>query len=114
MSNGRNDSAYALHQFSIVAVHGINGDAHRTWTSTSTQVCWLNDANLLPNYIRDARVLTWGYNASVVSVKARSTSADRILQHAQTLIAQLQADREVCCLTLLLLALCAATGKIHE
>jgi hypothetical protein len=26
----------------------------------------------------------------------RSTSSDRILQHAQTLIAQLQADREVC------------------
>lgn len=42
-------------------------------------------------------MLTWGYNANVVSLKGKNTSSsDRILQHAQTLVAQLQADREVC------------------
>ena len=80
--------------YSIVAVHGLNGDAHSTWTSQGN-VCWLSHQDLLPKYIPSARVLTWGYNANVMSVKGRSTSADRILQHAQTLIAQLVADREV-------------------
>ena len=81
---------------SIVAVHGLNGDAYSTWTSEKSNVCWLNQEDLLPRYVPSARVLTWGYNANVMSVKGRSTSADRVLQHAQTLIAQLVADREVC------------------
>ena len=49
-------------------------------------------AKICPN----ARVLTRGYNANITSVKGRSTSADRVLQYAQTLFAQLVADREVC------------------
>lgn len=80
----------------IVAVHGLNGDAFSTWTSDAGDICWLNNQNLLPKYLPAARVLTWGYNANVSSTKGRSTSADRVMQHAQTLIAQLVADREVC------------------
>ena len=81
---------------SIVAVHGLNGDAHSTWTSDKGNICWLNHVDLLPKYLPNARILTWGYNANVISLKGRSTSSDRVLQHAQTLVAQLQADREVC------------------
>lgn len=51
--------------------------------------------DLLPKYLPNARILTWGYNANVLSLKGRTTSSDRVLQHAQTLVAQLQADREV-------------------
>lgn len=80
---------------SIVAVHGLNGDAYKTWTSDKGNVNWLKDPDLLPKYLPNARILTWGYNANVVSFKGKSTSSDRILQHAQTLVAQLQADREV-------------------
>ena len=80
---------------SVVAVHGLNGDAYTTWTSDEEKVLWLSHRDLLPKYLPKARVLTWGYNANVTSVKKRSTSADRILQHAQTLVAQLVADREV-------------------
>ena len=81
---------------SIVAVHGLNGDAFKTWTTDKGKVNWLKDPNLLPKYVPSARVLTWGYNANVVSLKGKNTSSsDRILQHAQTLVAQLQADREV-------------------
>ncbi|KAE8395642.1 Alpha/Beta hydrolase protein [Aspergillus alliaceus] len=76
----------------IVAIHGLNGDAIKTWTHESSNVCWLRD--LLPTYINNARVLTWGYNANVNSLMGRSTSSDRILQHAQTLIEELQSDRE--------------------
>lgn len=82
-------------QVDIVAVHGINGDAHHTWTTTPSNICWLSHPALLPNFINNARILTWGYNASVTSRKGRGTSADRILQHAQTLVAQLHADREL-------------------
>lgn len=78
---------------SIVAVHGLDGTAIKTWSTDRT--CWLNDPNLLPKYVPNARILTWGYNANLFDVKKRSTSSDKILQHAQTLIAQLAADREV-------------------
>ncbi|KAG0648829.1 hypothetical protein D0Z07_4939, partial [Hyphodiscus hymeniophilus] len=75
---------------SIVAVHGLNGDPYRTWT-TKSGICWLKD--LLPANLKNARVLTFGYNANATSFLG-STSSDRILQHAQTLVAQLNADRE--------------------
>ncbi|KAG8528218.1 uncharacterized protein KY384_007135 [Bacidia gigantensis] len=42
----------------------------------------------------NARVLAWGYNANAIALKDKSTSSNRILQHAQTLVAQLAADRE--------------------
>lgn len=56
-------------------------------------MCWLSD--LLPNYIKNARVLSWGYNANTNSLGGKATSSDRILQHAGTLIEELQNDREV-------------------
>lgn len=49
---------------------------------------------MLPKALPNARILTWGYNANVHSFMG-STSSDTILEHAHTLIAQLQADREV-------------------
>ena len=50
---------------------------------------------MLPKAIPNARILTWGYNADVHAFLGH-TSSDRIMQHAHTLIAQLQTDREVC------------------
>jgi len=80
---------------SIVAVHGLNGDSIKTWTSESEGVCWLSHPDFLPKYVNCARVLTWGYNANISSLTGKTTSSNRILQHAQTLVAQLDADREV-------------------
>ncbi|KAL8874179.1 MAG: hypothetical protein Q9174_000445 [Haloplaca sp. 1 TL-2023] len=79
----------------VVAVHGLNGDVQKTWTSEKNNICWLSDPDLLPKYLPNARILSWGYNANVMSTGGRATSADKILQHAQTLIAALAADREV-------------------
>lgn len=79
---------------SIIAVHGLNGDPFKTWTTNKTNKFWLGDANLLPLDLKQARILTFGYNAAVAALMGK-TSSDRILQHAQTLIAELVADREV-------------------
>ncbi|KAF1843675.1 ribonuclease-like protein p/mrp subunit [Cucurbitaria berberidis CBS 394.84] len=78
----------------IVAVHGLNGHPFKTWTTNKTNRFWLKDSDLLPTHLKRARILTFGYNAAVASLLGK-TSSDRILQHAQTLVAQLVADREL-------------------
>lgn len=80
---------------SIVAVHGLNGHPFKTWTTQNTNKFWLGDSDLLPSNLKRARILTFGYNAAVTALLGK-TSSDRIMQHAQTLIAELVADREVC------------------
>ncbi|KAJ5113203.1 hypothetical protein N7456_001737 [Penicillium angulare] len=79
----------------IVAIHGLNGHATQTWTSKAQDICWLSNEAYLPRYVPRARVLVWGYNASVASWKGNSPSSDRVLQHAQTLTSQLEADRDL-------------------
>ena len=85
---------YVLTPISIVAVHGLNGHPFNTWTTDKTKTLWLKDDKLLPKNLKQARILTFGYNAAVAALLGR-TSSDRILQHAQTLIAELVADRQV-------------------
>ena len=50
---------------------------------------------MLPEALPRARIMTWGYNADVHAFRG-DTSSNNIMEHAHTLIAQLQADREVC------------------
>ena len=49
---------------------------------------------MLPKMLPNARILTWSYNADVHAFRG-DTSSDNIMQHSHTLVAQLQADREV-------------------
>jgi protein SERAC1 len=79
---------------SIVAVHGLNGDAFKTWTAQKTKKFWLGDLDMLPANLEDSRILTYSYNATVAAICGK-TSSDRIMQHAHTLIAELVADRQV-------------------
>ncbi|KAJ0426152.1 hypothetical protein BJY00DRAFT_323622 [Aspergillus carlsbadensis] len=78
----------------IVFVHGLNGHPHRTWTSTRTGAFWPVD--LLPEVLEQSRVriLTYGYNANVTSF-TDGASKDRILNHSETLAAQLAANRTI-------------------
>ncbi|ORY14148.1 ribonuclease-like protein p/mrp subunit [Clohesyomyces aquaticus] len=78
----------------IVAVHGLNGHPFKTWTTTKTNKFWLADSDLLPSNLKQSRILTFGYDAAVAALLGK-TSSDRILQHAQTLIAELVADRQL-------------------
>lgn len=79
---------------SIVAVHGLNGDAIQTWTTNKTEKFWLGDPEMLPKNMSNARILSFGYDASATAFFGR-TSSDTILQHAHTLVAELVADRQL-------------------
>ena len=87
-------NASYINPSSIVAIHGLNGHPFKTWTTEKTNKLWLRDVDLLPSHLKQSRILTFGYNAAVAAFLGK-TSSDRILQHAQTLIAELVADREV-------------------
>lgn len=80
--------------FSIVAVHGLNGDAFKSFTASNSKKFWLGNADMLPQDIPNCRVLTFSYPASVAAVFGRTSSAT-ILQHATTLVQELIADRQV-------------------
>jgi hypothetical protein len=77
-----------LHRFSIVAVHGLNGDLVETWTNPKTKAFWLRD--YLPLDITGARVLSFGYNADAAF---GNTTAD-VIDHAKDLLSSLIDKRE--------------------
>lgn len=79
---------------SIVAVHGLNGDAIKSFTSGKNQKFWLGDTDMLPRDLANCRILTFSYPASVAAVFGK-TSSETILQHATTLVHELVADRQV-------------------
>jgi hypothetical protein len=75
-----------------VAVHGLYEDHIETWTDPDSRIFWLRD--LLLAKLPEARILTYGYKADAV-VSHGEGSADRILPHALTLVAELHAHRQL-------------------
>jgi hypothetical protein len=73
--------------FSIVAIHGLGGDAYDTWAD-SDQKIWLRD--FLPSQVQNARIMSYGYN----SVVAFSKSVAGIDEFAQDLLNRLEDERE--------------------
>ena len=71
-------------------MHGLEENLTEAWKDPVTQILWLRD--LLPQDLPTARILSYGYHAVATSFYGQG-SADRIQQHAQTLVAELQADR---------------------
>ncbi|MCJ1384063.1 hypothetical protein MMC17_007179 [Xylographa soralifera] len=76
----------------IVAVHGIRGSGLEAWTDTASGILWLRD--LFPHQRYNVRVLIYHYNAEAFSSLGNS-SADRILPFANSLVAELCADRQL-------------------
>lgn len=78
----------------VVFVHGLNGSPDHTWTSEKGKTFW--PSQLLPAFLEDqkARILTYGYDADVVSF-TDGASRDRIHNHAEALIAALAANRHL-------------------
>ncbi|KAN0075952.1 NAD(P)-binding domain protein [Elaphomyces granulatus] len=72
----------------LVAVHGLNGDARRTWTQHKTNALWLQD--FLPRDVKNIRVMSFGYNASAAFGNTTAT----IVDHAKDLLCCLVDKRE--------------------
>ena len=71
----------------IVAVHGLRGDARRTWTDSKSKKSWLQD--FLPMDIDVPRVMSLDYNAAA----AFGNTTAEILDHARSLLGSLIARR---------------------
>ena len=74
--------------FSLVAVHGLGGDAEATWTHPKTKAFWLKD--FLPLDVPGARIFTFGYNADL----AFGNTTASIIDHAKDLLSSLIDERE--------------------
>ncbi|KAI0203059.1 hypothetical protein F4808DRAFT_458281 [Astrocystis sublimbata] len=58
----------------IVAVHGLNGKARDTWKHQESGMLWLED--FLPEVIPQARIMTFGYNSSLLFSHAKGRIED--------------------------------------
>ncbi|KAN0067445.1 TPR-like protein [Elaphomyces granulatus] len=81
------DAKHRIHA-DLIAVHGLNGDAKRTWTHRETNAFWLQD--FLPQDVQNMRVMSFGYNASAAFGNTTATIAD----HARDLLGCLVDKRE--------------------
>lgn len=82
---------------SIIAVHGLHGDAYKTWTAKpefpgEEEVLWLRD--LLPDEVPNARILAYGYDSDPGKV-FDSISTNMVHHHATTLVSELHFYRRV-------------------
>jgi hypothetical protein len=76
-----------LNAVSIVAVHGLGGDAYETWADDDQNI-WLRD--FLPSQVPRARIMSYGYNSAVTFSK----SVAGIDEFAVDLINRLDNERE--------------------
>ena len=70
----------------IVAIHGINGDAFKTWTHPDGRL-WLRD--FLPDQLPGARIFSFGYPSEV----AFTTAKGKLLDFARSLLEGLKSRR---------------------
>jgi hypothetical protein len=71
---------------SIIALHGLGGDAFKTWTDKQGHL-WLRDS--LPGHIPDARIMTFGYDSATWS-----GSKSTILEFALDLLERIRIVRQ--------------------
>ncbi|KAF8236873.1 hypothetical protein L208DRAFT_1250112, partial [Tricholoma matsutake] len=75
----------------IVLVHGLRG--HRTKTWTKDNVCWPRDLLSKEETLSHIRVLTFGYDANVVSLTTPA-SLNSLLEHSVNLLNELARERK--------------------
>lgn len=78
---------------SIVAVHGLGGDAFGTWTDAKSGICWVRD--LLPYMIPGTRVMVFGYNAKRINHGAELDFLD-VARQLIAGLSRLRANHQVC------------------
>lgn len=72
----------------IVLVHGLRGHRIDTWTVKDQ--CWPRD--FLKNDIKNARIISWGYDANIVNFFSNASQAS-LFGHGQTLLDQVAQRR---------------------
>ncbi|KAF4570207.1 hypothetical protein EYR36_010014 [Pleurotus pulmonarius] len=75
-------------QVDIVALHGLNGHAFRSWEYRDTGFMWLRDH--LPDEVPTARIMIYGYNANIID----DVSTGRLRTFADTFLERLRYVRE--------------------
>ncbi|KAI1034908.1 hypothetical protein LB504_013192 [Fusarium proliferatum] len=73
----------------ICFVHGLTGNRTSTWTARGQPAPW--PKTLLPSELPKACILTYGYDAYVVSKSV--ASSNRLIDHAMNLVTDLTNDR---------------------
>ncbi|KAH7082904.1 hypothetical protein BKA63DRAFT_501828 [Paraphoma chrysanthemicola] len=76
----------------IIAVHGLGGDSHNTWTDNKSGKLWLRD--LLPDSegFGNARIMTFGYDARPWLRPGSNTTA-RSFTFAESLLSEIRSLR---------------------
>ena len=74
----------------IVFVHGLTGNAFKTWFDEKSGTHWPSD--LLSKDFPDARIFTWGYDANVAGF-LQQAGGSRITNHAETLVSDIVGER---------------------
>jgi pimeloyl-ACP methyl ester carboxylesterase len=75
----------------VIFVHGLTGSRINTWTARDETEPW--PQTLLPSVLTTARILTFGYDASVTDWRGM-VSQNRIANHAWNLLTSLATYRE--------------------
>lgn len=77
----------------VCFIHGLTGNRDSTWTAPGQAHPW--PKTLLPPKLKNARILTYGYDAYVVR-KSGVTGTSRLIDHASNLLHDLTTDRAAC------------------
>jgi predicted alpha/beta-fold hydrolase len=70
-------------------VHGIGGDSYSTWTHPQSKKLWLRDFLPQVEAFRNARILTFGYNARIFVSSKEHKTTDRIFTFGESLLVSL-------------------------
>jgi protein SERAC1 len=73
----------------VCFIHGLTGNREKTWTATSQHAPW--PKLLLPHRLRQARILTWGYDAYLVH--SGVAGSNRLIDHSTHLVNDLTTNR---------------------
>ncbi|KAH8725092.1 hypothetical protein GQ44DRAFT_772490 [Phaeosphaeriaceae sp. PMI808] len=76
----------------VVAIHDLDEDSIQTWTHPTSKVSWLSD--ILTENLHHARILVYSYKAEAFTSPGIG-STKSILNHANNLVAELCADRQL-------------------
>jgi predicted alpha/beta-fold hydrolase len=69
---------------SIVALHGLGGGSESTWSCGT--VNWLFDQNMLRHELPHARIMSYGYEASLESYMNQANFRDQAQQFLESLL----------------------------